>query len=87
VLWQVDIPRLTALNAQWRRLPPPAIQLARIAAFLGFKPADPPPAAPAGAAQEPSSDDMQALLAMMPTTTLPPVMSSEEYLRRKHGQQ
>src|ERR1035437_579181 len=36
--WNLDIPRLVALNAHWQRLPPPALQLARIASFLGIKP-------------------------------------------------
>jgi hypothetical protein len=38
----MTFPRLRALNARWRDVPPPAMQLARIAAALGLKPAPRP---------------------------------------------
>lgn len=78
-LWQLDIPRLGALSAQWRRLPPPTLQLARIALALGLSPADPVPVAP-------PPEDMAAALEMFPTAPLPEVMKPEEYLRRKAQQ-
>lgn len=34
----MTFPRLRALNARWRDVPPAALQLARIAAALGLKP-------------------------------------------------
>lgn len=34
----MTFPRLRALNARWRAVPPAALQLARIASALGLKP-------------------------------------------------
>lgn len=87
----MDIPRLSALNRQWRRLPPPALQLTRIAAALGVKHEEAP--APAHPPALPASEEQAArLLETFPTQPAQPYMSAEEYLRRraeregKHGQ-
>lgn len=72
------------MSAQWRRLPPPALQLARVTAYLGFKPME-EGAAAAGLTAETSPEGMQAMFALLPSAPLQPVMSPEEYLRKKHG--
>ena len=82
VEWQLDIPRLLALNAHWSRLPPPALQLARIAAAIGLK-SDAVPAAPTTpAAQE---EQAGSLMEMFPTAPAQPFLSAEEYLRQKNA--
>lgn len=53
----MTLPQVQALNKAWRRTPPPAIQLARIAAALGLKPEQATKAKPA--------DDPAALEALM----------------------
>lgn len=78
-LWQLDIPRLQALNTQWRRFPPPAVQLARIAMFLGLSATKPEAATESAISQ----DGVDAALDMFPTGPMPVVMSPDEYLRRK----
>ena len=80
VEWQLDIPRLLALNAHWSRLPPPSLQLARIAAALGLK----PDAAPATQATPAVREEQGAsLMEMFPTAPAQPFLSAEEYLRQK----
>lgn len=77
--WQVDIPRLAALNRNWRRFPPPAIQLTRIAARLGI---DTQPA-PAAAMTESDNQQASMLMEMFPSGELPKILTPEEYLEQK----
>lgn len=61
----VDIPRLRALQAHWKHLPPPAISLRRIGQVLGIKPEVSP--AKVSSPQE----VRQQLGGLMPTMTVP----------------
>jgi hypothetical protein len=77
--WNLDIPRLTALNAHWRLLPPVPLQLARIAASLGIKSSE----AENSATPEGSDEQAESLVQNFPIAPAQPYMSAEEYLRRK----
>jgi hypothetical protein len=83
VEWQLDVPRLAALSAQWRQLPPPALQLARIARFLGLEVSV---AASSPAAESPERpQDETDLIDLFGTGPPLKVMSPEEYLAKRYA--
>jgi hypothetical protein len=84
VLWNVDIPRLLALNAHWRLLPPASELLVRIGAVLGLKPRGAAAAAPAQPSSAADADaEFDAELESMPLQPMPHILKPEEYLARK----
>ena len=79
VEWNIDLPRLTALNHQWQILPPIALQMARITGYLGFK-----NNVPQGS--EENNQEIESLLGTMPSGKAPEIMSPEEFLSKlKNG--
>lgn len=75
----VDLPRLDALTRQWRKCPPPAVQLSRIAAFLGLKPEQEESAAPKA-----QSEQAAELTKLFPVGPMPKILSPQEYLQQKN---
>jgi len=75
--WNIDLPRLTALNKQWKQLPPLPIQMARIANYLGYKPSIEPKK------NDELSGNLAHLVESMPMVSAPKILSPEEYLKRK----
>lgn len=58
-----DLPQYFALCDWWREVPPPAIQLRRIAQFLGLKADAQPGTARMAAAAGPASSDQEVAMA------------------------
>jgi hypothetical protein len=56
---RVTLPQVAALGRFWKQVPPPAVQLRRIALFLGLKPesAEATPNAPRGPMAPTNQDD------------------------------
>lgn len=68
-----------ALMRQWAIVPPPAVALARIAAWLGaFTPSDSPLRSSAS-----GSDELELLMQSMPQRDPIQILTTEEYLARK----
>lgn len=76
----LDLIRLAALTKHWKTLPPPALQLARIAAALGIEPQDAPDR-PDGAAPDDLSDRI-AEFGDVPVVAKPQILTPEEFLKK-----
>lgn len=72
---QLDLPRLTALSKTWKVTPPSALQLARIAAFLGLKPEPVAPDEQVGAA-----DDLSADVGAVATAPRPTILTPDQFI-------
>lgn len=77
----VDLPRLEALNRQWRDFPPLAVQLRRLSQYFGMKP-DASENAPASDSEKQAEQSMQ-LAEMFEVRPMPKIMSQEEYLAQR----
>jgi len=85
VEWHLDIPRLVALNAHWRRFPPPVVQLARIASMVGALLGIDSKPQPEQNRIEPASDEQNAsLLGAFPLQPAQRYITAQEYLAARN---
>ena len=74
----LDLPRLEALNAVWRRTPPAPVLFARIATWLG---AWSPEQVAAGRPKADADAEAEAWLALLPRAPLPKILTPEAWKR------
>lgn len=75
-LWNLDIPRLCALNAYWRNSPPVHLM---VAAYLGIKPKEGAERSPENA---PEAPEHLEIFGSEPVAA-PVFMSAKDYLKMK----
>jgi hypothetical protein len=75
----VDLPRLEAMNRQWRDFPPLQVQMRRLAMYFGLQKDEVVAASPTESQEE---QNLQ-LTEMFEFRPMPKIMSQEEYLAQR----
>ena len=79
---ELDLPRIDAFRRAWERVPPASVQLVRIAAALGLKPASPAKAVSTNAEQA-KDPEIDQWLASVPKVQRMKILTPEEFLGGK----